>query len=73
MTKFKPNYGGGDSNPLQYSFLENPTGRGVWRATVYGIARAGHDLVTKPTNQPMKRTLSKLGIKENFFILMKHL
>ena len=73
MTKFKSNYGEGDGNPLQYSFLGNPMGRGVWQATVYGVSRVGHDLVTKPTNQPMKRTLSKLGIKENFFILMKHL
>ena len=25
--------GGGDSNPLQYSCLENPMDRGAWRAT----------------------------------------
>ena len=24
---------GGHGNPLQYSFLENPVDRGVWRAT----------------------------------------
>ena len=24
--------GGGDGNPLQYSCLENPMGRGTWRA-----------------------------------------
>ena len=40
--------GEGNGNPLQYSFLENPMDRGVWRATVHGITRVGHDLATKP-------------------------
>ena len=26
-------FGGGHGNPLQYSCLENPRGRGAWRAT----------------------------------------
>ena len=26
--------GGGNGNPLQYSYLENPMDRGAWRATV---------------------------------------
>ena len=39
--------GGGNGNPLQYSYLENPTDRGAWQATVHGIARVGHDLATK--------------------------
>ena len=30
--------GGGHSNPLQYSCLENPMDRGAWRATVYKVA-----------------------------------
>ena len=30
--------GGGDGNPLQYSFLEIPLDRGRWRATVHGVA-----------------------------------
>ena len=29
----------GHGNPLQYSCLENPTDRGVWRATVHRIAK----------------------------------
>ena len=29
--------GGGHSNPLQYSYLENPMDRGVWKATVHGV------------------------------------
>ena len=32
--------GGGHSNPLQYSCLENPTDRGAWRATVHGVAES---------------------------------
>ena len=40
--------GEGNGNPLQYSCLENPMGRGTWRATLHGIARVGYDLVTKP-------------------------
>ena len=32
--------GGGPGNPLQYSCLENPTGRGASWATVYGVAKS---------------------------------
>ena len=31
---------GGHGNPLQYSCLENPTDRGVWRATVHRVAKS---------------------------------
>ena len=37
-----------NSNKLQYSCLENPMERDSWRATVHGVTRVGHDLVTKP-------------------------
>ena len=40
--------GGGNSDPLQDSCLENPMDRGAWWATVQGVIRVGHDLVTKP-------------------------
>ena len=29
--------GGGSSNPLQYSCLENPMGRGAWEAMVHRV------------------------------------
>ena len=29
--------GGGNGNPLHCSCLQNPTDRGAWRATVYGV------------------------------------
>ena len=33
-------HGGGHGNPLQYSCLGNSMGRGVWLATVYGVAKS---------------------------------
>ena len=32
--------GEANDNPLQYSCLENPMGRGAWQATVYGVAKS---------------------------------
>ena len=37
----------GNNNPLQFSCLENPMDRGIWWATVQGVTRVGHNLVTK--------------------------
>ena len=31
---------GGNGNPLQDSCLENPMGRGAWRATVHGVSKS---------------------------------
>ena len=39
--------GEGNGNPLQYSCLENLMDRGAWQATVHGVARVGHNLVTE--------------------------
>ena len=41
----------GHSNPLQYSCLGNPRNRGAWWATVHGVARVGHHLVSKQQQQ----------------------
>ena len=30
----------GNGNPLQYSCLENPMGRGAWWATVHGVSKS---------------------------------
>ena len=43
--------GEGNGNPLQYSCLEKPMNRGVWQATVHGVTRVRHELVTKPNQQ----------------------
>ena len=32
--------GKGHGNPLQYSCLESPMGRGAWRATVHRVAKS---------------------------------
>ena len=42
--------GGRNDTTLQYSCLEHPLDRGacVHGATVHGVARVGHDLVTPP-------------------------
>ena len=36
----------GTGHPLQYSCLGNPMDREAWWATVHGVARIGHELVT---------------------------
>ena len=41
--------GEGSGNTLQFSHLENPMDRGAWQATVHGVARVGHDLMTNTT------------------------
>ena len=38
--------GEGNGNPLQYPCLENPMDRRAWWASVHGVARVRHDLVT---------------------------
>ena len=37
---------GGNGNPLQYSFLENPMDRGAWWTTVHGVTKS----LTQPKN-----------------------
>ena len=42
---FGRSYGGGHSNTIQYSCLEDPMDRGTWLATVYRVTkRVRHDL-----------------------------
>ena len=35
--------GEGNGNSPEYSCLGNPMDRGAWRATVFGVARVGHN------------------------------
>ena len=53
--------GEGNGNPLQYSCLENPMDRGAKKAIVHGVARVGHDLVTKPNQTMPLEILSHLS------------
>ena len=41
--------GEGNSNPRQYSCLENPMDRGTWQATFQGLQRVRYNLATKPS------------------------
>ena len=43
----------GNGHLLQYSGLGNPMDREAWWATVPGIPRVGHNLVTKPPPPPL--------------------
>ena len=44
--------GEGNSNPFQYSCLENPMDRGAWWAAVHGVGqRVGHDWATSLHHQ----------------------
>ena len=62
----------GNGNPLQYSCLENPMDRGAWQATVHGVARVGHDLVTKPPPPPPPSCLSHNSSHHHRFCSFAH-
>ena len=53
--------GEGNGNPLQYSCLENPMGRGAWWATSMGLQRVGHVWATKQQPQPADFTYEPLA------------
>ena len=52
--------GVGNGNPLQYSCLENPTDRGVWWATVHGVARSQTQISIHTTDQLRKDKASQM-------------
>ena len=52
--------GGGHSNPLQYSCLENPMDRGAWWATVHGVTKSQTQL--KQPGTPLRWTLRVLTL-----------
>ena len=43
--------GEGNSNPLQYSCLENPMDTGAWKATVHGVIKCWTRLSTLVQNE----------------------
>ena len=47
IPSFGRSLGKGNGNPLQNPCLGNPMDTRAWHAIVYGVARVGHDLVTK--------------------------
>ena len=50
--------GGGNGNPLQYSCLDNPMGRGAWWATVHGIPKSRTRLSEHTHTHPQKCTVA---------------
>ena len=67
--------GGGHSNPLQYSCLENPMDRGTWRATAHRVARSQTQLKQLSMHVPKERAtlgsdwrLCRRGILTPFFL-----
>ena len=60
--------GGGHGNPLQYSSLENPMDRGVWWASVHGVAKSRTQLTGQnyrglllSSKQPQAHSGSPMG------------
>ena len=49
---YDTSHGEGNGNPLHYSCLENPMGKGAWQDTVHGVVRVRHDLANKPPPPP---------------------
>ena len=54
--------GGGHSNPLQYSCLENPMNRGSWWATVLKVRKSQTWLKRQHTSKHCKSTLCKWNV-----------
>ena len=52
--------GEGHGNPVQYSCLENPLGRGAWQATVHRVAKSQTLLKQLSTHVLIPRRLSFL-------------
>ena len=40
ISRLRRSPGGGNGNPLHYSCLEDPMGRGAWQAAVRGITKS---------------------------------
>ena len=61
--------GEGNSNPLQYSCLENPMDRGAWWATLHGVAKSRTRLSDFTSHDPENPLL---GIYTEETIMEKH-
>ena len=57
--------GGRNGNPLQYSCLEKSTDRGVWWATVHGVAKSRTRLSDQINNNIDIRTFGSWPLKSH--------
>ena len=62
----------GNGKPLQYSCLGNPMDRGTWQATVHGIKRVGHNLVTKQQYLVLQQSAYVLELMSLFVLFRLH-
>ena len=56
--------GVGNGNPLQYSCLGNPMGRGAWWATVHGVTKSW----TRLSTQALTHTLTDITKKQQILL-----
>ena len=54
----------GNGNPLSYSCLENPMGRGAWQATVHGVTKGQTQLNTRVQHSIVLRNVSHFFLTE---------
>ena len=52
--------------PPQVFLMENPMNRGACQATIHGVAKVGHDLVTKPPPRGKQTNKQKIEIDTKF-------
>ena len=58
--------GGGNSNPLQYSCLENSMDRGAWRAAVHGVAKSHTQLSTHACMHTYEEILTHSKVNKSY-------
>ena len=61
---------GGNGNPLQFTCLENPMGRGAWQVVVHSVAKSGTKLSTstKPALPVVKTALvTRLSVAKSIY------
>ena len=63
--------GGGNGNPLQYSYLENPMDKGAWQAAVHRVTQSGIQLKWFSTHAGALEEVFRLQPTQNFCISWK--
>ena len=59
--------GGGNGNPLQYSYLGSPMDRGAWWATVHGVAKSWTRLTEHTYTPTHTRSCASLYSSSKWF------